>query len=107
MGLRSSNLHIFKWKTQFVKDNMSRDIDLIGFWIKTSITLMMRDVTYEDTLKTTRREFIGDIRTKMGIARRTENSKRRIRRRTTIETGMRCFPIKGGCWKKVYEIDRC
>ena len=86
---------------------MSRDIDSFGFWIKTSITLMMRAVTYEDTLKTTRREFIGDIRTKMGITCGTENTKRRIRRRTTIKTGMRCFPIKGRCGKKVNEIYRC
>jgi hypothetical protein len=99
------NLHMFIREKCFVKNNLPRHIDAIGGGIETTITLMMRTITYEDTLKTTRREFIGDIRTKMGITRRTKNTKRRIRRRTTMKTGMWCFPIKGGCGKKVNKID--
>jgi hypothetical protein len=58
-----------------IKNNVARDDDLSSRKIKTTVALLRRRVTEEDTRCRARRQFMGSRGTKVRIAQATENSK--------------------------------
>jgi hypothetical protein len=58
-----------------IKNNVARDDDLASGKIKTSVALLGRRVTMEDTRYLARRQFVGGRGTEVRIAQATKNSK--------------------------------
>ena len=81
----------------FIKYHVTREIDMTGRNIETTIALMVKGIAKKDTFFGAKLKFIGIIWAKIRKPYITENLKKIIFRRSIKQLSIRCGELKSAC----------